>query len=775
MSTLFLPGFISTGGGGRGGGGRRRRRQETTPRERTLTVAASGALIPVLYGRVRVPGMVFAQGMIGSDFVIGYIWGVGEVQAIDALYINDKPVPGSGVTVTHYTGTPTQGVDPTLEAAITAYADTLRVDTPAGKRGIAYSVLRVQPSAEIGGFPAVQAVIRGRRVYDPRADETVYSDNTALCLGDLITDQDYGHGVPVYGLSEAADWCDALLGDTSEPRARISYAILAGSATESFIDAMAEQAECFWDYSGAGIRLIPDAPVDLSSVPTVGSGDIIKGSLTVEASSSLQAPTEVEVLYMAQTEDETGWQLLPAPPARLSGVKEGTVQRIPQSISMDGVYRAVEASNKALAYLNRQQHEVSVTWQTRDPGVLYQKGDVVKVIHPSRGVDLPVRIRGVALAGPGRYEVAGQRYDASHYPSEIVLPDVTGVVPVGAIVFLQGSTVPAGWDDYAAANGRYIIGAGGAHDVGNEGGGGAVSVSGSTTTNGAHGSGSGSIFVPVSGEASGTGSIATGFSSSNLGGHLHTVSHGPFTPAPTRRDTRLIIKTDTTALRFPASAMVFGLAGVASPDIERLTTNAHLLIRAAAEAGVVATVQAFAISTGSANDSHNHVQYSASSKSTGTLRTVRNTSGGGSHAHSGTMQVAVRAKRRRLALYGGVADFEVMPGMIVLWSGSLASLPADWALCDGANGTPDLRDHFMEAAQTGQEGAALGDNTIQATIGNLNSISHNHNGSAFQTALTRSAVGRHDTNVSHTHTFSATVAWTPPYYALAAIMFAPGG
>lgn len=34
-------------------------------------------------------------------------------------------------------------------------------------------------------------------------------------------------------------------------------------------------------------------------------------------------------------------------------------------------------------------------------------------------------------------------------------------------------------------------------------------------------------------------------------------------------------------------------------------------------------------------------------------------------------------------------------GIIVMWSGKLDALPAGWALCDGSNGTPDLRNRFV--------------------------------------------------------------------------------
>lgn len=42
-----------------------------------------------------------------------------------------------------------------------------------------------------------------------------------------------------------------------------------------------------------------------------------------------------------------------------------------------------------------------------------------------------------------------------------------------------------------------------------------------------------------------------------------------------------------------------------------------------------------------------------------------------------------------------VPDSRLPSGMIVMWAGSLAEIPTGWLLCDGRNGTPDLRDRFV--------------------------------------------------------------------------------
>lgn len=46
----------------------------------------------------------------------------------------------------------------------------------------------------------------------------------------------------------------------------------------------------------------------------------------------------------------------------------------------------------------------------------------------------------------------------------------------------------------------------------------------------------------------------------------------------------------------------------------------------------------------------------------------------------------------------------VPAGVIVMWSGSIASIPAGWFLCNGQNGTPDLRERFVVGASIDQGG-----------------------------------------------------------------------
>lgn len=136
-------------------------------------------------------------------------------------------------------------------------------------------------------------------------------------------------------------------------------------------------------------------------------------------------------------------------------------------------------------------------------------------------------------------------------------------------------------------------------------------------------------------------------------------------------------------------------------------------------------------------------------------------------------------------------------GMISLWYGAIGSVPSGWYLCDGANGTPDLRDRFVVGAGSTYSVAATGGATDAIVV------SHNHTatsvvtdpthshisysvfytgggsqniaGDAFQgttsgTATTASSTGITVATTNASAGVSGTNANLPPYYALAYVM-----
>lgn len=85
-------------------------------------------------------------------------------------------------------------------------------------------------------------------------------------------------------------------------------------------------------------------------------------------------------------------------------------------------------------------------------------------------------------------------------------------------------------------------------------------------------------------------------------------------------------------------------------------------------------------------------------------------------------------------LYGiiGAAPPAATPipaGGILIWSGSIGSIPAGYVLCNGNNGTPDLRDRFVVCAGNGYAVGATGgqtDATLVAHTHTINDPGHSH-------------------------------------------------
>lgn len=69
---------------------------------------------------------------------------------------------------------------------------------------------------------------------------------------------------------------------------------------------------------------------------------------------------------------------------------------------------------------------------------------------------------------------------------------------------------------------------------------------------------------------------------------------------------------------------------------------------------------------------------------------------------------------------GGSSGGGIPAGVVVIWSGASDAVPNGWALCDGTNGTPDLRDRFvLGAGVTHVVGESGGSEEVTLTVGQM--------------------------------------------------------
>ena len=88
-------------------------------------------------------------------------------------------------------------------------------------------------------------------------------------------------------------------------------------------------------------------------------------------------------------------------------------------------------------------------------------------------------------------------------------------------------------------------------------------------------------------------------------------------------------------------------------------------------------------------------------------------------------------------------------GLIAMWSGATSAIPSGWELCDGNNGTPDLRNRFVVGANTSTGDTTYPGLSVNATGGSADAtlVSHSHtvdshtHGDGSLTAANRSLTG----------------------------------
>jgi hypothetical protein len=150
-----------------------------------------------VYGTVRKGGVITYVEATGANnkflHIILTLAGH-EVQAIDDIYIDDQiaTINGGGfvtsqswnskIRIVKYTGSQTA-------APALLLSESGQINSNFIGYGIAYLYIRLEYDTDVfpNGIPLFTAVVRGKKVYDPRTTSTTFAANAALCVRDYIT------------------------------------------------------------------------------------------------------------------------------------------------------------------------------------------------------------------------------------------------------------------------------------------------------------------------------------------------------------------------------------------------------------------------------------------------------------------------------------------------------------------------------------------------------------------------------------------------------------
>jgi predicted nucleic acid-binding Zn-ribbon protein len=302
-------------------------------------------------------------------------------------------------------------------------------------RGVAYLAMRFKYDPDVfSSIPEVQAVVKGRKVYDPETTTTVWSDNPALCLRDYLTNARYGKGLS-----------SSLIDDTSFIAAKafcnttVTSSAGAGGSQKIFeCNAVIDTDKNLFDnvrillrgmrglmpYSNGIYSLIIDKSESSSFDLTP---DNITSDLTVASAGKSKKYNKVTVKF---TNPEANWQSDTVfwPPAgsteETTFLSEDNNQELSTEITLPTITNYYSARDIArVACLTSRASDLSVKVTATSEALVIAAGDVVRLEQPSMGwVDDGVtdarqlfRVVGIQLVNTGEVKLTLQKYDSSIY------------------------------------------------------------------------------------------------------------------------------------------------------------------------------------------------------------------------------------------------------------------------------------------------------------------------------------------------------------------------
>ena len=210
-------------------------------------ITQRGSTMPhqVIYGKTRIASGIVFQGTTDNNKYLHSVLAFAghEIEEFETIYFNDEVLTLSGNDVTapaKYVGKVkiVKKLGTTTQSAVTS-SDLGGVTPPSQwttdckllATAYLYVMLEFDADAFPNGVPEVTAVIKGKKVYDPRTSTTAWSDNPALCLRDYLTSGKEGTNTTIYnyGLSEDLESVDDdLVTIAANVCDHLNYPVLSG-------------------------------------------------------------------------------------------------------------------------------------------------------------------------------------------------------------------------------------------------------------------------------------------------------------------------------------------------------------------------------------------------------------------------------------------------------------------------------------------------------------------------------------------------------------------
>jgi hypothetical protein len=373
----------------------------------STTVTVRDPLAPrrIVYGRTRVPGTVVYLQTISDNNQLGLVIAFcdGLIEDIEQVFFNDELLPidwGTGnvtggpyinsASLFKFLGDPNQAASGNLISFSGGqWTSAHRL------RGIAYLFVNLNWSTEVysSGLPNITAILRGRKVYDPRSATTVYSDNPAICLRDflLLPASKGGVGAVASEIDEAsfiaaANVCDEPIprtGEQAEPRYTVSgyIELNEGSTPQALVQSLLTACAGTLTFVGGKWRLLAGA---WRSPTFTVTDSILRGPLKVETRISRRDQFNAVKGAFRSPSDRYVARDYPAVTSSTFQTQDGGTL-IYRDLPLDWTSSPTMAQRLAKIELYRSRLPITVQAQCNLSAYAVTVGDVVNVTHDRWG------------------------------------------------------------------------------------------------------------------------------------------------------------------------------------------------------------------------------------------------------------------------------------------------------------------------------------------------------------------------------------------------------
>jgi len=430
---------------------------------------SANSFIPVVYGTRKVGGNVVFLETSGTDnqyLYMALVLSEGEINDITSIFVNDNQVTFTGdladntqvtvassdanfydgsslITVEPHFGSDTQTAS-SLLSTLSSWTSNHRL------RGLAYLAIRFEWNRDkFGSLPSVQAVVQGKKVYNPNLDSTVtggsgshradtsstwaYSDNPIYQLLDYLRNERFGMGIPnSYFDSNFADWqvagdvCDADITPFSGASAidlMDSHTVV--DTSKKAIDNVKDfvrGARAYLNFTGGKYNILVETSGSASITLTE---DNIIGGITVQSKNKNSRYNRVIVSFINPSKEYQS-DTAQFPPVDESGLasadQHATMKTADGGLLLEGRFdfsmftSPYQAQEMAEIILRRSRSSLDLSLRADATALDLAIGDIVNITHSTPSFSAkPFRVQGMTINADHTVSLQCSEHQDSYY------------------------------------------------------------------------------------------------------------------------------------------------------------------------------------------------------------------------------------------------------------------------------------------------------------------------------------------------------------------------